>query len=141
MGAYISTSDLNAEWGEGNVILWSNLDNSDTAIDATRVTAAIAYAEGYVESRLRKLRYLVPFVFNSAGARALFTRIMSIIAGEWLASHRAAVVNEELEATDLNQLVARRKWAEDQINLVNSGQMQPDLAPSGDDVRAPFVVQ
>ncbi|KKM53804.1 hypothetical protein LCGC14_1554060 [marine sediment metagenome] len=140
MGAYISTSDLNAEWGEGNVILWSNLDNTDTSVDAARVTAAIAYAEGYVETRLRNLRYLVPFVFNSAGARALFTRIMAVIAGEWLASHRAVVINEDLEATDLNQLPARRKWAENQIDMVSSSQMQPDLALGSDDVLAPFVV-
>ncbi len=141
MGAYINTADLNAEWGADNVILWSNLDNTDVVIDATRVAAAIAYAEGYVETRLRKLRYLVPFVFNSTGAESLFKRIIAVIAGEWLASHRAAVINEELEATDLNQLPARRKWAENQIDMIASGQMQPDLAPSGDDVFAPFVVQ
>lgn len=140
MGAYITTADLNAEWGTENVVLWSNLDNTSASANTTRIAAAIDYAEGYVESRMRKLRYLVPFSFGSTGAEALFKRLMSVFAGDWLASPRAAVVNDDLEATDLNQIQAKRKWAENQIDMINSGQMQPDLTASGDDVRAPFVV-
>jgi len=41
MGQYISQTDVLDVFGNANVTRWSNLDNDDTAINATRVTAAI----------------------------------------------------------------------------------------------------
>lgn len=142
MGLYIGQTDIESEWGTANVVQWSNLDGSTDSADATRVTAAINFAEGYVEGRFRGSRYQVPLSFGDDRSEAVVKRIMATLAGEWLASHRAAVVGEMDEAAmeDLNQLRARKQWAERTLSDILAGILVVDMTLAEDDTEAPFLV-
>lgn len=142
MGLYITQSDIENEWGTANVIQWSNLDGSTGSVDATRVAAAIDFAEGYVEGRLRTSRYRVPLSFNDTRSQGVMKRIMATLAGEWLGSNRAAVVGEVDEAAmeDLSQLRARKLWAERTLSDIMAGTIIVDMASAEDDTEAPFLV-
>ena len=64
-GTYINKDDLEAEFGESNIIVWSNKENTTGTANNTAVQAAIDYAERYVEDRFRGSKYAVPFVPKS----------------------------------------------------------------------------
>lgn len=143
MGLYIAQSDIESEWGTANVIQWSNLDGGTVSADATRVAAAIDYAEGYVEGRLRTARYRVPFSFLDTRSQGVMKRLMATLAGEWLGSQRAAVVTEaeEGEFGDLGQLRAKKLWAERTLSDIAAGIVIVDMTAAEDDTEAPFLVE
>lgn len=62
MGAYISQTDLENEFGANNIAEWSNRDSDGTGVNTTVVANAIGYAETYVEDRFRTGPYVIPFV-------------------------------------------------------------------------------
>ncbi len=143
MGLYIAQSDIESEWGTDNVKQWSNLDGTTVTVDATRVAAAIDFAEGYVEGRLRTSRYRVPFSFLDTRSEGVMKRLMATLAGEWLGSQRAAVVTEaeEGEFGDLSQLRAKKLWAERTLSDIAAGIVIVDMAAAEDDTEAPFLVE
>lgn len=135
MGTYISQSDLNSAFGENNVIQWSNLDNSTTTVDSTRVTAAITFAEAFVQDRLRGGRYTIPFSANSSGATELLKQCMAKMAGWWLYQSRGTndtAIDAKLEV--------QRAEAEALLDRIASGQIQLDIALSHSGPTAPAIV-
>lgn len=135
MGTYIAQSDVESRWGTNNVLQWSNLDNSTTSADTTRIAAAITFAEAYVQDRLRGGPYTIPFSANSSGAMETLEHQMATLAGCWLYSSRGT------NDTDTDaKLDAARNDVDLFIARVASGQIRLDLAASYSMPNAPVVV-
>lgn len=84
MGRYISQTDIENVYGQTNVAIWSNLDGSSTSADATRIAAAIAYAEDHVDDRFRQSIYAVPIAGSSGSVPTKVKDWCAKLAGEWL---------------------------------------------------------
>lgn len=83
---YCTQSDIENIFGVSNVALWSNLDNTTTTANATRITAAITYATARINNYMRGGLYAVPLVVNSDAASVV--DVAATIAGIWLYSSR-----------------------------------------------------
>lgn len=57
---YATQADLELAFGRDNVRAWSNLDGVTTNPDAPRIAAALAWAQDYIDNRLRPGRYALP---------------------------------------------------------------------------------
>lgn len=64
-GTYIGKADLDSEFGESNIITWSNKENTADAADEAAIQDAIDFAEEYIENRFHNSKYAVPFVAKS----------------------------------------------------------------------------
>ena len=102
--AYIDTDDLNNVWGTDNVTAWSDLTGGATA-DTTRIAAAIAWAEAYVENRFRRQSiYQVPFVAGTSGYDVQLTNWMAVLAGHWLYDSRQVRRRNDTEGLTTSQM-------------------------------------
>jgi len=133
MGTYISQSDVESFWGSKSVAQWLDMDRDGNA-DSGRMTTAIAYAEGYVEDRMRRGRWEVPLSFAGNSLTVLKT-VCAIHAGHWLYMARQSM--DEAESDRMARQVA---WANNVIDGWVSGRITPDAASAVDDPRAPTVV-
>lgn len=88
MGVYIAQSDVEGQFGVNNIAVWSQLDNTTTSADTSRISDAIDNAEQTVEDRFRGGPYAIPF--TGGGSRGLVKVIewCSKLAGVWLYESR-----------------------------------------------------
>jgi phage gp36-like protein len=132
-GSYITQGDIEDRWGSGNVVIWSDLNNTDT-IDGDRVTRAINYAEAFVEDKFRRTNYQVPFTQTPK----VLIDWMAVIAGWWLLNSRVEHLgdNADNEGVQLQYDEALR-----QISEYQSGQSVLDTGLVEDSQpEAPVVV-
>lgn len=115
MGTYISQSDIEQVFGSEQVAKWADLDNDGTA-DSGVVTAAINYAEGYIEDRMRNGPYSVPLSVSDKSSYP-FKHVVAEIAGWRLFSAR------QYDETP-DWITDHRQHAEDMINGWFSGQIR-----------------
>ena len=84
--AYIDQDDIEAIFGEENVVTWSNLDGSTDTADTAAIATAIAWAEAYVEARFRPCGiYTIPF---SPATDPVLVNWCATLAGVWLFQRR-----------------------------------------------------
>lgn len=136
MGNYISQSDIEDRYGVDNVAAWSNLDQDDSQTNAARVTSAIAYAEQYIDDRLRGSRYSLPLTGNSANALNTIKTIAATVAGQWLYESRGMTK----DAVIAEKMLINEDRIEKQLNGYLSGAMKLDAALAGSGPSAPVVV-
>ncbi|MHA1220126.1 MAG: phage protein Gp36 family protein [Candidatus Heimdallarchaeota archaeon] len=133
-GNYVSQSDIENVFGVNNVIAYSNLDNDSTTVNATRVQAAIEWAESYVNSRFRDGKYQIPF--SSACKEVI--NWCATLAGIWL--YEARGLRDENE--EGNKLEEKKKEVNSEIASCLAGELRLDVerhdsnAPS-----APMVIE
>lgn len=61
-GAYHDREDIESYYGADNVAIWADLDNDQDATKiANRIQTVITRTESFVNSRLRRSRYTIPF--------------------------------------------------------------------------------
>ncbi|RLC38156.1 hypothetical protein DRH27_02960 [Candidatus Falkowbacteria bacterium] len=132
MGTYISQSDVENVFGEDNVLVWSDLDASDS-VDATRIATGIATAEEDVENRFRDGDYAIPF----SSALSTIKDWCAKLAGLWLYECRPKRDSD----TDDEYYAKMREQVDVDIDAYTSGQRRLNLtrADSGSP-RAPVVV-
>lgn len=81
--AYITQPDIETVYGVNNIAVWSNLENDGSGASTSRIAAAIAYAEEYVDNRFRGSRYAIPFQ-GTSGVPKVLVDWCAKIAGAWL---------------------------------------------------------
>lgn len=105
MGQYASTSDLRNVFGTANIRQWSNLDNTTTSDDTTRIDEAIAQAEAKIHDLFRDGPYQLPFTFGSAASAKRVTYWVAVLAGLWLFEPRKiAATGDKEKGSRTNQL-------------------------------------
>ena len=103
--AYIIRADIEAIFGVTNVATWADLDNDEDATKITnRIGAAISFAEGLFEGRLRNGRYQLPLTVSGTGLDLVKT-INATIAGDWC--YRARGLRDEDESNRIRNLLIR----------------------------------
>jgi hypothetical protein len=116
MGTYAVTADLEAVWGVDTIAEWANLENADPAVlAATRITAAITWAEGYLEARMTDGPYKVP-LSTSGGDLAVVKDVVARFAGQWLYVNRGRGKAEETD-----RVMAVAAFAERIVDKLLSG--------------------
>jgi len=124
MGQYISQTDVLDVFGNANVTRWSNLDNDDTAINATRVTAAINYAEQVIDDRFRSTEYAVPLTHAASGELYVVKDWAAKLAGIWLYQCRGFDDRDLDEDPEAARLTAMKQAVHDEIGEYFAGQRE-----------------
>ena len=104
MANYITQSDIENLFGTDNVITWSNLDNTTTTADSTRITAAINYAEQTVHNRFRNGPYSLPFS-GTDGTLYEVKHWCAVLAGAGLYNSRGVESEEDVARNQIARMV------------------------------------
>jgi hypothetical protein len=87
-GIYAAQSDVESQFGTNNVAAWSQLDNTVTTADVSRIQQALDYADGGIINTFANFgNYVTPLVPLGTDV-ALVTRWAAVIAGAWLYQSR-----------------------------------------------------
>jgi phage gp36-like protein len=87
-GIYAAQSDVESQFGIDNIQVWSQLDNTQTAADVSRIQLALDYADGKIISIFANYgNYVTPLAPLGTDV-ALVTRWAAVIAGAWLYQSR-----------------------------------------------------
>ena len=133
MGLYISQSSIENIFGVNNIKHWSNLDNTDLAVDTTRVSLAISWAEEHVNNRFRNGLYSIPF--STIPQEVI--NWCATLAGIWLYQSRG--MNDENE--EGNKLTRLKVDIERQISECLAGMTTLDAIRCSNSVpSAPVII-
>ena len=135
MGRYITKANVEAVFGREWVRKHSNLNHEDTnaAVNDTRVDESIEYAEDYFDDRLRNGRYTVPL----SNAPSTVKNICAKLAGVWLyESNALADIDDEAD----DPIARHRDHAESKINAIVAGSIRLDSELSATEPSAPTIV-
>jgi hypothetical protein len=125
-GRYAAQGDVESQFGIDNVRVWSQLDNSQTIADVSRIQQSLNFADGKIISTFANFgNYVTPLAPIGTDA-ALVTRWAAVIAGAWLYQSRglrddgaggdhiarlqAQVETEMLQYRGNEKLNAARRW-------------------------------
>lgn len=127
--AYSERTDLDNCWGTANVTAWAKLSDSDdsTAI-ATRVTAAIAFADAYIDSVLRTTGYKVPVQTDAGAVPTLIENLSAVLAGVWLYEATGAKDIDPRTGQAVHRLTFRKTAAEQMLEGIRVGRLKLDQA-------------
>lgn len=89
--AYCTKTDLDNFWGSQNIIDWSNVNNTSSSANTTRINQAISWADEQINNRLRLSRYVVPFATVPEHIKHISVRL----AGAWLYEARGYIDTDE----------------------------------------------
>ena len=126
--AYTTRALLEAQFGVKNIAEWADLDNDRSPATITaRITAAIAYADGYIDDRLRASPYTVPVV-DTAGTAAppTLVDVATRLAAVWLYESRGVQETDPETGRPIHRLYWCKEDAEVKLRAVASGQMRLD---------------
>jgi phage gp36-like protein len=102
-GRYAAQSDIESQFGIDNVRVWSQLDNSQTTADVSRIQQALNFADGKIISAFANFgNYVTPLVPIGTDA-VIVTRWAAVIAGAWLYQSRG-LRDENAEGDHISQL-------------------------------------
>jgi phage gp36-like protein len=88
VGIYAAQSDVESQFGIDNVRVWSQLDNTQTSADVSRIQQSLDYADGRIISAFANFgNYVMPLAPLGTDV-ALVTRWAAVIAGAWLYQSR-----------------------------------------------------
>ncbi len=119
MPTYCTQAELDDEFGEANVITWSNKDNRTQTVDADAVAAAIARASDIIDDRFRDSRYSVPITATSGGSGGIprTVRMWACI----LAGYHLYVARGLRDEDTMNKMQGRRDDAMKDISFTLAG--------------------
>lgn len=139
MGRYIAQSDVENLFGQANVRIWSNIDNHDDSEtpNATRITAAIAYAEDMVDDRLRDGPFSVPV---TGTIPTTLKDICARLAGVWLYEARGVDDFDPDTGRELHKYEFHRRYAMKTIDKLIRGEMTLNSPRTEDGPTAPVVI-
>jgi len=87
-GRYAALSDVESQFGIDNVRVWSQLDNTQTSADVSRIQQSLDYADGKIISTFADYgNYVTPLAPMGTDV-SLVTRWAAVIAGAWLYQSR-----------------------------------------------------
>lgn len=116
--AYATQTDIENLFGTANVARWSQLDNTSTDTNTTRITLALTVADAMIDDRFRGSVYAVPFTT----VPTMVTQWAAKFAGVWLYSsrginNRAGASGEEAD----QRILFHQKTAMEEIDFYVSG--------------------
>lgn len=126
--AYATQSDIEDVFGVDNVATWSQLDPETSGADTNRIARAIAWADAYINGRLRDQLWVVPIV----GVEA------SIITTDWAANLSGWWLQRPKGLTD--EMLEVKARVDSDIDLTAAGTRQWDAATDEPQPTAPTVV-
>jgi phage gp36-like protein len=94
IGRYAAQSDVESQFGIDNVRAWSQLDNSQTTADMSRIQAALDFADAKIISTFANYGNYVSPLAPIADGVELVKRWAAVIAGAWLYQSRGLRDND-----------------------------------------------
>jgi phage gp36-like protein len=87
-GRYAAQSDIESQFGIDNIRVWSQLDNSQTSADVSRIQQSLDFADAKIIATFANFgNYVTPLAPIAEGV-SLVTRWAAIFAGAWLYQSR-----------------------------------------------------
>lgn len=133
--AYCTSSDIQDLIGESNLAAWSQLDPDTEGADDTRIERAIAWADAWIDGRLRDGRYLLPLAAIS-GELTVILDVSRRLAAHWLYSSRGFVDADTVG----DRMQEHYEFAETTLDRIASGQLKLNATQSRTRPTAPEVV-
>jgi phage gp36-like protein len=87
-GQYAAQSDIESQFGVNNVRVWSQLDNSVTTADESRIQQALNFADARIISTFAGFGNYVSPLAPLGTDVMLVTRWAAVLAGAWLYQSR-----------------------------------------------------
>ena len=112
---YSTQTDLQNHFGTDNITKWSNLDNTSTSVNTTRIGLANAYAYGYINDRFRGSKYAIPFTGTFPAVLVVWAARLAAI---WLYESRG----QSDENEEGNKLEDKREDVDKEISEYLAGQ-------------------
>lgn len=140
MANYTDKTALEQMHGKDNIFKWADLDNDKILADiADRCELASTIATTYVNGRLQRSKYTVPFTT----APLMVQYLASLIGGIWLYDGRTLSENANRSRDEVSY---KRKTAAKLIREILNGQLTLTEALSGTELgdssfQAPIVLQ
>lgn len=140
--AYAERPDIESIFGASNVETWANLENEvsgSTDHVNNRITSALAYAENFIERRLKVGPYAIPL----SPVDSIVTDIAARLAGLWLYEGRGVQDWDQETGRPAHKLQWHRVYVEEKLRMILAGQIQLSAATSRPNRsnRSPFVVR
>jgi len=126
--AYAQQSDIEDVFGTDNVATWSQLDNDVTTADTDRIARAIAWADAYINNRMRGLRWRIPIVGTEASV--IVTDWSANLCGWWLQRPRGST----------EEMVEAKARVDREIDMYSAGTRQWDAGETDPQPTAPVIV-
>lgn len=120
--SYCTQTDIENIFGQANIAVWSNLENDSLNADATRIAAAIAFADAHIDARLHAGRFALP-LRGQTGSLPQIADLAARLAGIWLYEARA----QDAPAADTHptsRFAAMRRQVDQQLTRYLIGQDQ-----------------
>lgn len=125
---YATQSDIEDVFGTANVATYSQLDNSVDTADTDRIARAIAWADAYIDGRLRGLRWALPV--SGTQASITVTDWAANLAGYWLMRPRGLT----------EEMVETKARIDREIDMLAAGTREWDAATKEPQPTAPVIV-
>lgn len=111
--AYTTRAAIEVMFGKKNIAKWADLDEdgADETV-AARITAAIAYADAEIDSRLRDTMYTLPIATRAGGVPAEIADISNRLAAVWLYETRGVFEFDSETERPLHKLIWHKRDAE-----------------------------
>lgn len=126
--AYATKSNIEDVFGAANVATWSQLDNDVETADDDRIARAIAWADAYINGRMRGSRWVIPI--SGTEASITVTEWAANLAGWWLERPRGLT----------DEMVETKARIDNEIDLYVAGTRQWDAAEEDPQPTAPVVI-
>jgi len=105
-GRYAAQADVESQFGIDNVRAWSQLDNSQTTADVSRIQDALNFADGKVISTFENFgNYATPLAPFGSDIY-LVRRWAAVIAGAWLYQSRG-MRDDDSQGDHIAQLLSQ----------------------------------
>jgi hypothetical protein len=120
--SYAVKADLEQVFGAKNINQWADLDNDcDAEKIEDRISAAIAYAENEVDSKLRRHIYEIPVTDGESGTPREIVDVVANLAGVWLYENRGVQDFNPETGRSVHRLEFNRQRAEKTLREILAG--------------------
>lgn len=111
MSTYCVQADIENIFGIENVKQWSDIENVG-AVNATRITASIAFGSERVDDVARVMSYAIPLASEAGDTPVTVTDLAATLAGIWLYESTGSQDYNPQTGETIHRLEFKRRGAE-----------------------------
>ncbi len=139
--AYCTRADIEARYGVTTVSKAADLDDDQSSVKiAARIAAAIAYADEWVDVRMRDGAYVLPIASSLGAVPPTIVRLAVVAAFVWMYSARGVTEFDQASGVPTHRFAYDLEEAENDIRRIHAGQLVLDAVRVTGSTMAPAVV-
>jgi phage gp36-like protein len=133
--SYATSNDLYVRFGAPNINKWADLEGDASQV-ATRIAAALLFADSQINMSLRGGGYTVPVIASTTDVTYQLTDWASVIAAHWIYASRG-LLDEDKQVHKLEKLYEQ---VEEKLMAVRAGKWRLDIRRWAPNANSPACV-